>query len=166
MRDRVSARLGHTIREPIARTLHSYAFGVLRMAALHRGDPTPQLLAAAEQDVVIRELLAEGDPGRWPVSLRPALRTMGFATELRDLLMRAVERGLDSPSLAEIGRRKGRADWVAAAEFLDEYQGVTALRDARGFDPAELIQGAIGRPARTSRPADGRTRAPATALRR
>ena len=143
MRDRVAARLQQTTREPVARTLHSYAFGVLRMAAARRRDPTPRLLAAAEQDVVIRELLAEGDPERWPVQLRPALRTLGFATELRDLVMRAVERGLDGPSLSELGQRRGRADWVAAGEFLTEYQGVTVLRDPGGFDPAELIQGAI-----------------------
>ncbi|WP_304048198.1 ATP-dependent DNA helicase [Jatrophihabitans endophyticus] len=143
LRDRVAARLGHTTREPVARTLHSYAFGVLRMAAVYRGDPPPRLLAAAEQDVVIRELLDGGDPERWPAALRPALRTLGFASELRDLLMRAVERGLDARSLADLGRRKGRADWVAAAAFLDEYQGVTVLHDPGGYDPAELIQGAI-----------------------
>lgn len=144
LRDRVAARLGQTMREPVARTLHSYAFGVLRMAAARRGDPAPRLLAAAEQDVVIRELLADGDPERWPAALRPALRTHGFAAELRDLVMRAVERGLDGPSLAEVGRRRGREDWVAAGAFLGEYQGVTALGNAGGFDPAELIQGAIG----------------------
>ncbi|MBN9618160.1 MAG: UvrD-helicase domain-containing protein, partial [Actinobacteria bacterium] len=48
LRDRVAARLDRTIREPVARTLHSYAFGVLRMAAQRRGEPTPRLLAAAE----------------------------------------------------------------------------------------------------------------------
>ena len=37
LRDRVTARLGRTVREPIARTLHSYAFGVLRMANLAQG---------------------------------------------------------------------------------------------------------------------------------
>ncbi len=143
MRDRVAARLRQTIREPIARTLHSYAFGILRMAAVTRGEPAPRLLAAAEQDVVIRELLAEGDPQRWPAALRPALRTLGFATELRDLLMRAVERGLDGPALIGLGSAREREDWVAAGRFLQEYHGVTVLRDPGGFDPAELIQGAI-----------------------
>lgn len=143
LRDRVAARLDRTIREPIARTLHSYAFGVLRMAAVRNGEPAPRLLAAAEQDVIIRELLAEGDAERWPVGLRPALRTVGFAAELRDLLMRAVERGLDGPALARLGAVRGRADWVAAGEFLTEYHGVTVLRDPGGFDPPELIRGAL-----------------------
>ena len=143
LRARVSARLGGTIREPIARTLHSYAFGILRLAALRDGRPTPRLLAAAEQDVLIRELLATGDPRQWPAELRPALGTLGFADALRDLLMRAIERGLDGPSLAALGRARGRADWVAAGRFLLEYDGVTVLRDPGGYDPAELIQAAL-----------------------
>ncbi len=143
MRDRVAARLGSTVREPIARTLHSYAFGILRMAAVLRGEPTPRLLTASEQDVVIRELLADGDPSRWPADLRPALRTHGFAEELRSLLTRAVERGLDGPGLQRLGRARGRPTWVAAGEFLAEYHGVTVLQDPGGFDAGELIRGAI-----------------------
>ncbi len=61
LRDRVAARLQRTVREPIARTLHSYAFGVLRMANAARGLPAPRLLSAAEQDIVLRELLESGD---------------------------------------------------------------------------------------------------------
>ena len=143
LRDRVAARLDRTIREPIARTLHSYAFGVLRMAAVRNGEPAPRLLAAAEQDVIIRELLAEADPLQWPAGLRPALHTAGFAAELRDLLMRAAERGLDGPALARLGDRHDRPDWVAAGRFLAEYHGVTVLRDPGGFDPPELIRGAL-----------------------
>jgi superfamily I DNA/RNA helicase len=142
LRNGVAARLGRTIREPIARTVHSYAFGVLRMANLARGLPDPRLLAAAEQDVVIRDLL----PGRrvtWPTELAPALTTQGFAGELRDLLQRAVERGLDGPALAALGRRQRRPDWIAAGQFLTEYHEVTALQDPGGYDPAELVRGAL-----------------------
>ncbi|MGI8759876.1 MAG: ATP-dependent helicase [Jatrophihabitantaceae bacterium] len=144
LRDRVTARLDRTVREPIARTLHSYAFGVLRMAALARGLPAPRLLSGPEQDVVLRELVAGNPPERWPESLRPALRTRAFAGELRDLLMRAVERGLDGPALAALGRRAGRPDWVSAGELLSEYQDVTVLQNPGGYDPAELIRSALG----------------------
>ncbi len=105
LRDRVTARLGRTVREPVARTLHSYAFGVLRLANLAQGLPAPRLLSGPEQDVILRELVAGRDPSGWPAELRPALRTRAFAGELRDLLMRAVERGLDGPGLAALGRR-------------------------------------------------------------
>jgi superfamily I DNA/RNA helicase/RecB family exonuclease len=142
MRDRVTARLGTTIREPIARTLHSYAFGVLRMANVARGLPAPRLLAGPEQDIIVRDLLVESTV-EWPATLRPALATRAFAGELRDLLMRAVERGLDGPALSELGRRRNRADWIAAGQFLQEYHDVTAMQDPGGYDPAELIRGAL-----------------------
>src|SRR4051812_49792803 len=38
LRSRITARVARTIREPLARTFHSYAYGVLRRAALLRGD--------------------------------------------------------------------------------------------------------------------------------
>jgi superfamily I DNA/RNA helicase len=144
LRDRVTARLGRTIREPIARTIHSYAFGVLRMAALRdveRG--APRLLGGAEQDVVVRQLLAGGDAESWPEALRPALTTDGFAGELRDLIMRAVERGYDGEQLAREGQRRGRPDWVAAGRFLAEYESVNALDPSKGYDQAALIRAAI-----------------------
>jgi superfamily I DNA/RNA helicase/RecB family exonuclease len=148
MRDRVTRRLGQTIREPVARTLHSYAFGVLRLANRRGADldaplPPPRLLSGAEQDVLIRDLVEGRDPSRWPAELRPALRTRAFAGELRDLLMRAVERGLDGPGLAALGQARGRADWVAAGEFLDEYQEVTSLAKPGAYDPSELIRSAL-----------------------
>src|SRR5947199_3564248 len=87
MRDRVAARLGRTIREPVARTLHSYAFGVLRLANRRGADlgeplPPPRLLSGAEQDVMLRELLEGRGAELWPAGLRPALRTRAFAGEL------------------------------------------------------------------------------------
>ena len=46
------------VREPLVRTVHSYAFAVLRLAAQRNGDPPPRLITSAEQDGIIRELLA------------------------------------------------------------------------------------------------------------
>ena len=148
MRDRVAARLGSTIREPVARTLHSYAFGVLRLANRRGADlgeplPPPRLLSGAEQDVMLRELLEGRGAEFWPAHLRPALRTRAFAGELRDLLMRAVERGLDGPALAELGRRRERPDWIAAGQFLEEYQQVSSLAKPGAYDPSELIRSAL-----------------------
>jgi superfamily I DNA/RNA helicase/RecB family exonuclease len=151
LRDRVTARLGRTVREPIARTLHSYAFGVLRLANLAQGLPAPRLLAGPEQDVILRELVAGSDPKRWPAPLRPALGTRAFAGELRDLIMRAVERGLDGRDLAALGRKAGRPDWVSAGRFLTEYSDVTALARPGAYDPAELIRSALDAFARDPR---------------
>jgi len=151
LRERIEARVAgpgerRVVHEPLVRTFHAYAFGLLRRAAADRGEPSPRLLTGPEQDLVIRELLAEAEE-KWPPGLRPALPTRAFAQQLRDLLQRAVERGVTPAYLAELGERLSRPDWPAAARFLREYVAVLALRDATtrgtvGYDPAELIRAA------------------------
>ncbi|MEV7331628.1 ATP-dependent DNA helicase [Micromonospora sp. NPDC093244] len=159
LRQRIEARVaqdGHRVlREPLVRTFPAYAFGLLRRAAAERGEPSPRLLTGPEQDLIIRELLdvvgeePDDDPVGWPDDLRPALRTRAFAGQLRDLLMRAAERGVGPVDLARLGEKLGRDDWPAAARFLREYVAVLALRDVsnRGsiaYDPAELVRAATG----------------------
>ncbi|MGC5021496.1 ATP-dependent helicase [Micromonospora sp. DT47] len=159
LRHRIEARIAadgrRVLREPLVRTFPAYAFGLLRRAAAERGEPSPRLLTGPEQDLIIRELLdvvgeePGDDPVGWPEDLRPALRTRAFAAQLRDLLMRAAERGVGPVELARLGDRLGRADWPAAARFLREYVAVLALRDVsnRGsiaYDPAELVRAATG----------------------
>lgn len=148
LRDRIAARLDRTIREPLARTFHSYAFGLLRREAVLRGRPAPRLMSGPEQDLVIRDLL-RGDVEEfgakgWPDRLRPALLTRGFSEELRDLLLRAAERGIDASTLARLGRTHGRDDWVAAARFARQYAAISALRpESPAYDPAELVRAAV-----------------------
>jgi superfamily I DNA/RNA helicase/RecB family exonuclease len=147
LRSRITARLGRATKEPLARTFHSYAFGILRREAAARGETAPRLLSGPEQDLVVRDLLAgdlEGGATGWPERLRPALATHGFAQELRDLLMRAYERGVTPSELDRLGGQQGRDDWRAAAAFMRQYAGVTALRDAASYDPAELIRAVVG----------------------
>lgn len=144
LRDAVTAAVGGTSTTPMARTLASFAFGILRQEAALHGDPAPRLLSGPEQDIILRDLLAghaagEGaDPG-WPERVRPALGTRGFRTELRDLLMRAVEHGVGPEQLAELGRRRERPEWVAGARVLAEYDAVTALSAPGAYDPAWIL---------------------------
>jgi len=144
LRERITARIGGTTTEPLARTHQALGFGILRQAAALRGDATPRLLSGPEQDVILRELLAghacgEGKTPDWPAHMHAALATRGFRTELRDLLMRAVERGLDAGGLAALGRAHDRPDWVAAAQVLAEYDEVTALSRPGSYDPASIL---------------------------
>jgi superfamily I DNA/RNA helicase/RecB family exonuclease len=147
LRQRIAARLRRTVREPLARTFHSYAFGLLRREAVLLGESQPRLLTGAEQDLLIRDLirgeLDELGIEYWPERLRGALPTRGFAEELRDLLMRAAERGVGPSELASLGERHGRDDWVAVARFARQYAGVTALRRPPAYDPAELVRAAV-----------------------
>ncbi|WP_432572500.1 PD-(D/E)XK nuclease family protein [Kineococcus sp. SYSU DK005] len=83
---------------------------------------------------------------RWPSDVpREAWGLRSFRNELRDLLARAVERGLGPEDLAELGARHGRPEWVAAASVLAEYAGVTTFDPARAnaYDPAAVLDEAV-----------------------
>ncbi|MGH3760875.1 ATP-dependent helicase, partial [Actinophytocola sp.] len=143
-----------TVREPLVRTVHSYAFSVLRLQAAMRDVPGPRLLSGPEQDAVVRELLAgdvEDEAHYWPDRLWPALAVPGFAEELRDLMLRAAERGLGPEDLIKVGRDARRDEWVAAGAFARQYEQVTLLAGADGvaqesapaLDAAELVASAL-----------------------
>ncbi|GAB88582.1 ATP-dependent helicase [Gordonia rhizosphera] len=128
---------GHALREPLVRTVHSYAFAILRLQASVHGNPPPRLITGSEQDVVLRELLAgdiEDGAGYWPERLRPALGTDGFAQALRDLMMRAAERGVGPEELAALGRHHRHPEWVAAGRAYAQYEQNMLLRGAVGAD--------------------------------
>src|SRR6478752_5393032 len=149
---RITTRLGITTREPLVRTLHGYAFSLLRAQAVRAGEPAPRLLAAGESDQMVRELLAgQRDSGRggWPAAVSGALDSPAFAAELRDLMLRTAERGITHSRLAELGRRRRRPEWQAAALFAREYQDVSDLRQGTSglgaaLDQAELTRAALG----------------------
>ncbi len=144
LRNVISARLGVPTNGPLARTATSLAFAITRELAVLRGTAEPRLLTGGEQDAILRQLLAghEEDAGgpAWPEHLPPSVRRLrGFRTELRDLFARAAENGLGPAALVEAGRRAGRLEWVAAGEFLAEYQTVVdALREGY-VDSTELV---------------------------
>jgi superfamily I DNA/RNA helicase/RecB family exonuclease len=143
LRERITARLRRTTREPLAMTFHSYAYALVRREFTLAGDEPPRLLSAPEQLLEVRRMLrgeaTDGGAG-WPERLRPALATRGFAEELRDLLLRAAERGLDGWQLRQLGQRRGRDDWVAASGFLDRYAARFDLAPVPAYDYAEIVR--------------------------
>lgn len=143
-------------REPLVRTVHSYAFAVLRLQAAVYGNPPPRLLTGAEQDAVVREMLRgdiEDGALDWPDRLRPALGMGGFVTAVRDLMLRSSERGIGPEDLVKLGRKHSRPEWVAVGRFAGRYEQAMLLRgavgveaagaSAPGLDAAELIGSAL-----------------------
>nr|WP_129338186.1 UrvD/REP family ATP-dependent DNA helicase [Cellulomonas endophytica] len=150
LRDRIASRLRGTSGRPLVRTPAAAAFAVLRARAVARREPLPALVSGPEQDLVIADLLAghAGGDGRavvWPSGVPDRPGTVrAFRDELRDLLMRAVERGLGPADLARLGRRHARPEWEAAAEVLEEYLDVLLLRSGtpdlgERYDPAAVV---------------------------
>ncbi|WP_157427958.1 UrvD/REP family ATP-dependent DNA helicase [Agromyces salentinus] len=139
LRDRIAVRLGATTRGPLARTANSIAFQLVRA---YTGAPVT-LLTGGEHDRIVADLIEggirDGFGPAWPDPLTPEVRSLrGFRSELRDLLMRAVELGIDEVELARLGEAAARPEWVAAAAFMAEYADVKEQVRPDQFDSAEL----------------------------
>jgi superfamily I DNA/RNA helicase/RecB family exonuclease len=149
LRDRMAVRIG-AARAPQATTFHSFCYALVRAHQDSDLFAEPlRLLSGPEQDVTVRELLA-GQTDlerlglahvRWPDELRACLTTRGFADEVRAVLARSRELGLDPAALDAFARRIGRPDWRAAAAFLAEYLDVLDLQGV--LDYAELVHRAV-----------------------
>lgn len=136
VRAQIVAGLGRSQLRPNVMTIHGLAQTVLRQLA-EPGQPLPGLLTAPDQEAALRDLLAAWPASRWPDELRMAVPTRGFATQLRALLARTRQLGLDPAELSQIGVVHDRPELVTAGEFFAEYLDVL---DARGvLDYAELI---------------------------
>lgn len=147
LRTQLSSRLaasGHVTEGAMVRSVHSLAFAVVRDR-----EPDVRLISGAEQDAVIRQLLqgqAEDGRGAWPEELRPAMTMVGFARQLRDFLLRAIERGLGPDELEQLGRAHDIPIWAASGEFLREYRQIMALSGARRLSASELVADAVNAP--------------------
>ena len=146
LRDAIALRTTKTMYEPLARTFHSLAFSIVKMKA--NNDPEPILLSGPEQESYIKELL-QGDIAdgykEWPVDLHAALTTNGFARELRDLILRASERGIGPSELEKLGISENEKFWFAAAQFWKRYLNSMVMREISAtdaklrIDPSELV---------------------------
>jgi superfamily I DNA/RNA helicase/RecB family exonuclease len=158
LRDAIALRSSATMHEPLARTFHSLAFSILKM---NTGEKyrEPILLSGPEQESFIGQLL-EGDVidgyRQWPLDLHDGedkkgnpLLTQGFIRELRDLIMRANERGITPEQLAERGKQVGEKYWAPAADFWNRYKDISRLREETAgdskwrIDPSEIISAAV-----------------------
>lgn len=148
LRSRLAVRLDRATNGPLARTVNSLAFEVVVRAAALAGAGTPRLVTGGEQDADIAQLLEghieEGFGPEWPEALGPDVRRLrGFRTELRELMARATEFGVTPARLAQLGVQTGRAEWVAASGFIEDYaRTVSAYRETQ-FDSAEIAQYAV-----------------------
>ena len=144
LRDRLVRRLGGGVLPTVA-TFHSYAYGLLQQTATPEEyrDP-PRLLSGAEEDVRIRELLlgaiADGTID-WPADLEGAIGTLGLANEIRAVLARAKDLGLDPAALARIGAQSDRPAWAALGELARQEAAVMLLQNV--YDYAELLHRAV-----------------------
>ena len=132
-------------RTPV-RSVHSWAFAALRSMLLASDREAPRLLTGAEHDADVRLLLAghaEDGAGAWPEHIRPALGYVGFARQLRDLLLRAEERGVGPGELTALGEKYDQPMWVGAGQFLDEYRQTRRLAQSISLNASELLHSTL-----------------------
>lgn len=139
LRDRIGVRITQATPGPLARSLGSFAFQIVRGAMVQAGFEPPALLTGADQDRILAELLAgdiEDQTIAWPPALSPPVRmSKGFRSELRAFLDECTELGADSAEL----RALGNDVWRAAADLADEYRGVLDGMRFAHRDAADLL---------------------------
>jgi superfamily I DNA/RNA helicase/RecB family exonuclease len=148
LRDALALRLGVPTTGPLARTVNSLAFEVVRDAARRAGASPPRLVTGGEQDSDIAQLLEghleEGTGPEWPEQLGPEVRGLRrFRNELRELMMRATEYDVPPSRLRALGEAQGHPEWVAAADFFVEYAEVVSNYRETQFDASELARLAV-----------------------
>lgn len=139
LRAQVMAGVGRSQLSPRVTTMHGLCRQLMARYGqdwFENGEP-PRLLTAPEQEVRVRELLRGFDTSAWPADVRQAAGTRAFAGEVRAVLARARQLGMDPADVARAGAAANRPEWVAVANFLDEYLDVL---DAEGvIDYTELV---------------------------
>jgi Superfamily I DNA and RNA helicases len=143
LRDELSVALGRATRGPVVMSFAAFAFALVRADAEEQGAEPPRLRSGADVDDDLRALLAEhaasGTGPAWPEFLGPAVRqTETFRTELRELLARVTEWGVDSSWLRQ--HSDVHPSWGAVADFLDDYERVIARSRPHEYDSPELLR--------------------------
>lgn len=145
LRARITARLGRSVAPPMAMTFHAFCYALVRRFADPLADQESygaslRLLTAPEQEFRVRETL-EGsrETGRtsWPDSVRRAYSTRAFAAEVRAVLAKARQLGMDPEDVMSAGEAAGRPEWVSIGQFFDEYLDVMDAEQV--LDYAELV---------------------------
>ena len=151
LRDRLGLAVGVATSGPLARSVASYAFQLVRAHAVAVDADPPQLLTGGDEDQIIRDLL-DGDaedeadaPSRWPEWLGPAIRsTAGFRTEVRTFLAECTTLGIEPRRLRELGERHDLPAWTSLASFSTEYLQVRSAMRGAHRDAAGLVREAVG----------------------
>jgi len=148
LRDRLAVRIAAASNGALARSLGSLAFQLVRGRDVHRGDQPPQLLTAGEQDGIIADLLegqqldiAEGSADPWGEAVPPAARQVpAFRGELRAFMAQCRELGLDGARVRALGGTRDVPVWLAAGQFMQEYDRVRDQLRAGHYDSSEFLR--------------------------
>jgi superfamily I DNA/RNA helicase len=116
LRARIAGRLGRTTVTPMAMTFHAFCYALVRRFgdeadAQSNGFGAPlRLLTGPEQEFRVRETLQgslETQRAQWPESLARAFPTRAFASEVRAVLAKARQLGMDPDDVVAADALRG-----------------------------------------------------------
>lgn len=145
LRDELALELQTATPGSLARTISSFAYGVLKIRAELSGRSTPELISGSEQDRILSAIIQreqENPDTSWPTHINSqVLGLQGFRAELRDLIQVAIEHGLEPEELRKFGAQFNRAEWQAGSKVFEEYLRTVTEYD-ENYDPTQLVRDA------------------------
>ena len=113
-------------------TMQALARLVLGARAIDAGTEAPEILSAADQFALVRELLDAERPEDWPAYGR-LLGMRGFADEVRQFLLRAQEAMRTPEDIADAAAARALGGWAELAAFYRRYLDVLVERNRVDF---------------------------------
>ena len=131
---------------PQVSTFHSFTHAVMQ-SAMNQGllsenySLSPlRLLSGPEQEVMIQELIRgsiQDNSINWPEYLKLSLHTKGFIRQVRNLLAKMRNLGMDPDELIELGQKYENQNWIALGNFAEMY--LDNLDFSESTDYGELV---------------------------
>ncbi len=147
LRDQIALELQTATPGPMARTISSFAFGILRQQAISLGQKLPELISGSEQDRILATVLEQASAqGAQQLGFPKHINQLvlglnGFRAELRDLITVALEHGVSPSQLGQLGAQHSKPEWQASAKIFSLYlQAVSAPGFEGRFDSSMLLR--------------------------
>jgi superfamily I DNA/RNA helicase len=124
LRDELALAYQGATSGPMARSLSSFAFQVLRHQALARGTKAPELISGAEQDLILKQILETAAELSldWPKQINAQVMSLrGFRAELRDLITVCLEYRLTPEELRTLAHSANKPEWLAVSALYAQY---------------------------------------------
>jgi len=140
LRDELALEHQGATAGPMAKTISSFAFAILRENALKTGTRAPELVNGSEQDRLLRELLETSTIAGWPEHIdQTVLGLSGFRAELRELFTVCLEHSVTPGKLRELSV-SGNSAWLPAASLFEQYLNLLQSDEFENrFDPSTLL---------------------------
>ena len=148
LRDQIGVNSNLAASSPRARSLASFAFGLVS-----KTNPDLKLLSGASQQALLAKLIGEAVEAKqhlvWEVdSLTTELQ--GFQSEVRDLLAVVIENRLPVEELKRLQAQFPKTKLQVAIDLLPKYQALLQAQNA--LDPSELLVRALEQFTRADQP--------------